>query len=68
VQNLPMAALEELRMLSNITVAGRASVQTILLGQGGLASADLTGDDDKAFLLRQAVDKVGDRPAVPAGA
>jgi general secretion pathway protein A len=33
VQNLPMAALEELRMLSNITVAGRASVQTILLGQ-----------------------------------
>jgi general secretion pathway protein A len=33
VQNLPMAALEELRMLSNITVQGRASVQTILLGQ-----------------------------------
>jgi general secretion pathway protein A len=33
VQNLPMAALEELRMLSNITVEGRASVQTILLGQ-----------------------------------
>lgn len=33
VQNLPMAALEELRMLSNITVDGRASVQTILLGQ-----------------------------------
>ena len=33
VQNLPMAALEELRMLSNITVNGRASVQTILLGQ-----------------------------------
>ncbi len=33
VQNLQMAALEELRMLSNITVDGRASVQTILLGQ-----------------------------------
>jgi general secretion pathway protein A len=33
VQNLPMAALEELRMLSNMTVDGRASVQTILLGQ-----------------------------------
>ena len=32
-QNLPIAALEELRMLSNITVEGRASVQTILLGQ-----------------------------------
>lgn len=33
VQNLPMAALEELRMLSNITVDGHASIQTILLGQ-----------------------------------
>ena len=33
VQNLPLAALEELRMLSNITVDGKASVQTILLGQ-----------------------------------
>jgi general secretion pathway protein A len=33
VQNLPLAALEELRMLSNITVDGRASLQTILLGQ-----------------------------------
>ena len=33
VQNLSMAALEELRMLSNITIDGRASVQTILLGQ-----------------------------------
>ena len=40
-----MAALEELRMLSNITVDGRASVQTILLGQpqfrATLASPDL---------------------------
>ena len=33
VQNLTFAALEELRMLSNITVDGQASVQTILLGQ-----------------------------------
>lgn len=45
VQNLPLAALEELRMLSNITIDGRASVQTILLGQpqfrAVLASPDL---------------------------
>ena len=33
VQNLSFPALEELRMLSNITVDGRTSVQTILLGQ-----------------------------------
>jgi general secretion pathway protein A len=33
VQNLSLAAMEELRMISNITVDGRASVQTILLGQ-----------------------------------
>lgn len=33
VQNLKLSALEELRMLSNITVDGRASLQTILLGQ-----------------------------------
>ncbi|WP_428486046.1 XrtA/PEP-CTERM system-associated ATPase [Rhodopila sp.] len=33
VQNLSLPALEELRMLSNITVDGKASVQTILLGQ-----------------------------------
>jgi len=33
VQNLPLGALEELRMLSNITVEGKASLQTILLGQ-----------------------------------
>lgn len=45
VQNLSLGALEELRMLSNITVDGRASVQTILLGQPQfrpiLASKDL---------------------------
>ena len=33
VQNLSLAAMEELRMLSNITIDGKASVQTILLGQ-----------------------------------
>jgi general secretion pathway protein A len=33
VQNLSLAAMEELRMLSNIVVDGQASVQTILLGQ-----------------------------------
>ena len=45
VQNLSLAALEELRMLSNITEDGRASLQTILLGQPQfrrmLASPDL---------------------------
>jgi putative secretion ATPase (PEP-CTERM system associated) len=44
-QNLSLSALEELRMLSNITEAGRASLQTILLGQPQfrtmLASSDL---------------------------
>ena len=33
VQNLTIPALEELRMLSNITDNGQASLQTILLGQ-----------------------------------
>jgi putative secretion ATPase (PEP-CTERM system associated) len=45
VQNLAISALEELRMLSNITVDGRASMQTILLGQPqfriALANPDL---------------------------
>ncbi len=45
VQNLPLDALEELRMLSNVTLDGRASLQTILLGQpqfrAMLASPDL---------------------------
>jgi general secretion pathway protein A len=45
VQNLSFAALEELRMLSNITIGGHASLQTILLGQPQfrpmLASPDL---------------------------
>jgi len=32
-QNLPISALEELRMLSNFQVGGRALIQTVLLGQ-----------------------------------
>lgn len=44
-QNLPIAALEELRMLSNVTIAGRAPFQGVLLGQPQfrrmLAGADL---------------------------
>ncbi len=45
VQNLSLAGLEELRMLSNITENGRASLQTLLMGQPQfrrmLASPDL---------------------------
>ncbi len=45
VQNLSVAALEELRMLSNVTGKGGAALQTILLGQPQfrktLASPDL---------------------------
>ncbi len=45
VQNLSLAALEELRMLSNLTANGGAAMQTILLGQPQfrkmLASPDL---------------------------
>jgi general secretion pathway protein A len=45
VQNLALPALEELRMLSNITEGGKASLQTILIGQPQfrrmLASPDL---------------------------
>jgi general secretion pathway protein A len=51
-QNLPLIALEELRMLSNITVDGRASLQTILLGQPQFRSV-LAGRD--AEQLRQRV-------------
>jgi general secretion pathway protein A len=32
-QNLPVSALEELRMLSNFQLGGRALIQTVLLGQ-----------------------------------
>jgi hypothetical protein len=45
VQTLPLASLEELRMLSNFSEKGRALMQTILLGQpqfrATLASSDL---------------------------
>ena len=44
-QNLSLAGLEELRMLSNLTEGGQAALQTILLGQpqfrAKLASPDL---------------------------
>lgn len=44
-QNLSLQAIEELRMLSNITIDGKAPLQTILLGQpqfrATLARADL---------------------------
>jgi general secretion pathway protein A len=52
VQNLSLAALEELRMLSNITVDGRASVQTILLGQPQFRSILASRDVEQ---LRQRV-------------
>jgi general secretion pathway protein A len=32
-QNLPVSSLEELRMLSNFQIGGRALIQTVLLGQ-----------------------------------
>jgi general secretion pathway protein A len=45
-QGLPLPALEELRMISNVTESGKAPLQTILLGQPELrrimASPDLT--------------------------
>jgi putative secretion ATPase (PEP-CTERM system associated) len=52
VQNLSLAALEELRMLSNITVDGKASVQTILLGQPQFRQMLARGDTEQ---LRQRV-------------
>jgi putative secretion ATPase (PEP-CTERM system associated) len=52
VQNLSLAALEELRMLSNITEGGRASLQTILLGQPQFRKMLATPDLDQ---LRQRV-------------
>ena len=52
VQNLALPALEELRMLSNITEGGRASLQTILLGQPQFRKMLATQDLDQ---LRQRV-------------
>jgi putative secretion ATPase (PEP-CTERM system associated) len=51
-QALPMAALEELRMLSNITENGRALLQVILLGQPQLRRIMASPDLDQ---LRQRV-------------
>ena len=52
VQNLSLAALEELRMLSNLTEGGRASLQTILLGQPQFRRLLVSRDLDQ---LRQRV-------------
>jgi general secretion pathway protein A len=52
VQNLSLAAVEELRMLSNITVDGKASLQTILLGQPQFRPVLASNDWDQ---LRQRV-------------
>jgi putative secretion ATPase (PEP-CTERM system associated) len=52
VQNLSLAALEELRMLSNLTEGGKASLQTILLGQPQFRKMLATPDLDQ---LRQRV-------------
>jgi len=51
-QALPMPALEELRMLSNITEGGRALLQVILLGQPQLRRTIASPDLDQ---LRQRV-------------
>ena len=51
-QNLPLSAMEELRMLSNITLDGRASLQTILLGQPQFRSILASRDAEQ---LRQRV-------------
>jgi putative secretion ATPase (PEP-CTERM system associated) len=51
-QGLPPSALEELRMLSNVTEGGRALLQTILLGQPQLRRTIASPDLDQ---LRQRV-------------
>lgn len=51
-QALPMAALEELRMLSNVTDGNRALLQTILMGQPQLRQLMASPDLDQ---LRQRV-------------
>ena len=52
VQNLSLTALEELRMLSNITANGRTSLQTVLLGQPQFRRMLASPDADQ---LRQRV-------------
>jgi len=52
VQNLPLATLEELRMLSNLTVGHHASLQNFLLGQPQFRSMLASRDAEQ---LRQRV-------------
>jgi hypothetical protein len=52
-QNLPVSALEELRMLSNFTSQGRALIQIFLLGQPEFR--DRVADDESLEQLRQRV-------------
>src|SRR3954465_1205275 len=52
-QNLPVSALEELRMLSNFTSQGRALIQIFLLGQPEFR--DRVAGDDSLEQLRQRV-------------
>jgi putative secretion ATPase (PEP-CTERM system associated) len=52
-QNLPVSALEELRMLSNFTSQGRALIQIFLLGQPEFR--DRVASDDSLEQLRQRV-------------
>ena len=49
-------------------VGAAVELRPELLDQRRLAGADLAGDDDEAFLLRQPVDQMRDRAAVAAGA
>src|SRR5687768_7341920 len=52
-QNLPVSALEELRMLSNFTSQGRALIQIFLLGQPEFR--DRVASDDSLEQLRQRI-------------
>ena len=52
-QNLPVSALEELRMLSNFTSQGRSLIQIFLLGQPEFR--DRVADDESLEQLRQRV-------------
>jgi general secretion pathway protein A len=52
-QNLPVSALEELRMLSNFTSQGRALIQIFLLGQPEFR--DRVASEDSLEQLRQRV-------------
>jgi general secretion pathway protein A len=52
-QNLPVSALEELRMLSNFTLSGRALIQIVLLGQPEFR--DRIAEEEGLEQLRQRV-------------